>query len=254
MDTPALIMVVREKLDDLVEPYLVSDVDIVESLNRAQKEFVRSTYSTFVENTAPLIADSPWVEVPANVLIVRSVIHGDAQLRVVTSHEMELGYFKVRTTSEMTTERWTNWRSQTGTPRFAITDVGPGKLRLVPTPNAAATVISPTVTIEGYGVPDPMDLAGTPPNVPLQFLEDLATGALFHLYSNQDAELFNANQAQSYFQLWQHVIQDAQVALGTRLRVQQRGMRLPRGFSPAIPTTDFATPSTTAAGPDQQQR
>lgn len=247
MNTVELVMVVREKLDDLVEPYLVSDVDMVEALNRAQKEFVRSTYSTFVENTAPITDASPWVDVPANVLIVRSVIHNDKQLRVVTTHEMDFGYF--RTTGDMSSTRWTNWRAVSGTPRFAITDMGPGQLRLVPRPDVTAVSDDPNITLEGYGVPDPMDLTSVNPNVPMQYEEDLALGALFHIYSNQDTDFFDVNQAQNYFQLWKGVIRDAQAALNTAVRVQQRNLRLPRGFAPTMPTADSAVQP-----PPQQQQ
>lgn len=240
MNTSDLVMVAREKLDDLVAPYLVSDADMVKALNRAQKEFVRATYSTFVENTAALVADDPWVDVPANVLIVRSVIHNNLQLRVVTTHEMDFGYF--RTTGQMTSSRWTNWRAETGTPRFAITDMGPGKIRLVPKPDATAAAADPNMIVEGYGVPDPMDLVSVDPNVPIQYVEDLSLGALFYIYSNQDTDVFDTNQAQLNYQLWNNVIRDAQMALNTAVRVQQRNLRLPRSFSPAMPVSEDKTP------------
>lgn len=251
MNTVDLVIAVREKLDDLVEPYLISDLDMLDALNRAQKEFVRSTYSTFIDNIAPITDASPWADIPANVLVVRSVIHNNKQLRVVTTHEMDFGYF--RTTGDMTSARWTGWRAETGTPRFAITDMGPRQLRLVPRPDAAAVSSDPNIILEGFGIPDPMDLISVNPNVPMQYEEDLALGALFHIYSNQDTDFFDVNQAQNYFQLWKGVIRDAQAALNTAVRVQQRNLRLPRGFAPTMPTADNIAQSLQQPRQEQEQ-
>ena len=249
MNTADLVMLVREKMDDLVEPYLTSDLMILDALNRAQKEFTRSTYSTYVEAPTTVIADDPWITLPEELLIVKAATYNKKQIRVITMHELDIGYFRGEATMPMTSTRWTDWRNLTGVPRFLITDVGPGRLRLVPTPDAATVITDTTVLLEGYGIPAPMEINGADPNVPLQYVEDLSLGALFHLYNNQDTDLFNGGQSQMYFQLWRNLISDAQVALNTQVRVQQRGMRLPRGFAPAVPTMSALQLPT----PQQQQ-
>lgn len=222
-----LLVLTRNQLDDVVQPYRVSDATIVKALADAQAEFAKTTYSNYASGSATVTASDPWIDIPAAIIKVRAVIIAGVQVRPVNSYEMDFGFFSPTAGVASTESRFTGWREETGTPKFAVEDMGPDKLRLYPTPSSSGTA-----TVEGYGLPATLSLTGpVDPTIPKQFHEDLHVGALHRIYSMEDVEIGDQQQAVKYFQLWTQAIKDAQVALNTALRTQIRVMRLPRSFA-----------------------
>jgi hypothetical protein len=218
-----LIELVRQITDDTVEPYLLTDEQIRLALAKAERDFALATLSNFKSESTSITAATPWAVVPAGIFFVRSVLLEGAQLRVVSTHEMDYGFFDLGSGED--SSRWSKWREKTGTPKFVIVDMGPGQLRLAPVPS-----VDGSLTVEGFCIPAALDIAGSP-TIPTAFHEALKLGAAFQIYMMQDTEIFNAEQAAQFRALWVNEIEMAQQVLQTEIRAQSRSIALPRGFS-----------------------
>lgn len=237
MTTAELITLVRQIIDDTVEPYLLTDEQIRTALANAEKEFALATLSNFKRSSVSITAGSPWADIPTDFIFVRSVLLDNTQLRVVTTHEMDYGFFDLGPGEDAV--RWSQWREGEGTPKFAITDMGPDQLRLVPIPAA-----DETLEVEGFGVPVSLDLAGSP-MIPSTFHEALRLGAVHRIYAMQDTEIGNQERAVQYLNLWMQEIGLARQTLQSEKRAQSRMMSLPRGF-------EFGLSPGVTAGPENQ--
>jgi hypothetical protein len=226
MTSAELLAAVRVRFDDVATPYLASDATILEQASLAQTEFARNTLALYGVASGAVTANDPWLTVPSNFFVLKTVILNGKQLRPVTVSELDFGYFTFGSTEN--SQRFSNWRAATGTPRFAVTDMYPDKIRLVPYPNANGTV-----SIEGYVYPTDLTL-GPPavdPQIPEVYHELLITGTLLRLNMQTDIDIRNPGMVQLYSTVWYQGIKEAQDNLRTALRRQVRVMELPRGFS-----------------------
>lgn len=231
MTTAELLAAIRIRLDDTITPDLVSTSTILEQASLAQVEFARATLVLYGVSTGTITAGSPWLTLPSNVFVVKTVLLNNNQLRPITISELDFGYYTFNNVEN--SGRFSNWRAAVGTPRFVVTDAYATKVMLVPTPIANATA-----TVEGYTTPANLVLAsvGPPavtavnPEIPEVYHEVLMAGALFRLYSLFDSDTFNINQAQIYSTQWYQGLVEAQNNLRTSLRRQVRVMELPRGY------------------------
>lgn len=235
MTTVELITLVRQIIDDTVEPYLLTDEQIRTALANAEKEFALATLSNFKRSSVSITAGSPWAVIPTDFIFIRSVLLGNIQLRVVTTHEMDYGFFDLGPGE--TSMRWTNWREEEGIPKFAITDMGPDQLRFVPIPST-----DETLEVEGFSVPVSLNLAGSP-TIPSIFHEALRLGAVHRIYAMQDAEIGNQERAAQYLNLWMQEVGLARQTLQSEKRAQSRMISLPRGF-------EFGLSPGVTAGPE----
>ena len=222
MNSLELIAAVRIRLDDNPLPVRVSDETILEQASFTQVEFARTTLVLYDVVTSSITAGDPWLSLPSNFCVLKTILLNGAQLRPVTLSEMDFGYYTLTTTEN--TGRFANWRAATGTPKFVIVDTHPDKVRLVPYPNANGTV-----SLEGYVVPP--DITSTVnPLIPEMYDEVLVSGTLLRLYSLFDVDIFDSSKARVYGTQWYQGLTEAQNNLRTSLRRQIRVMELPRGF------------------------
>ena len=225
MTSEELIAAVRVRFDDENIPLLASTSTILEQASMAQVEFARSTLVLYDVVSSSITSGDYWLTLPANFFVLKSIILNGLQLRPITMSELDFGYFTFGTENA---QRFSNWRAATGTPRFAVTDMYPDKIRLVPYPNANGTV-----SIEGYVYPADLTL-GPPavdPQIPEVYHELLITGTLLRLNMQTDIDIRNPGMVQLYSTVWYQGIKEAQNNLRTALRRQVRVMELPRGFS-----------------------
>lgn len=218
--TKDLIQRIRVDLDDVVEPYLISDGHIINKLNEAQIEFVEQTLCLFSASDSDLnIPLSKWTTVPDSVLRIRAISTADGTvIRPVTLAEMEYGYAVLDSTNEFVAK----WRGLTGTPRFAVVDMEQGKIRLVP---------SPTAVIQGQleAFIKPKELSDIEePSISDRWRKDLVPGALVRIYAMQDTELYDPEAVQRYAQEWEKALVVAVETLERGQRDITRRFRLPR--------------------------
>lgn len=229
MNSAELITAVRIRFDDVVTPYLASDATILGQASLAQAEFARSTLALYDVADGEIIADNPWLELPANFFVLKTVTLNGKQLRPITVNELDFGYFTFGRTEN--SQRYANWREAKSTPKFVVTDMYPNQVRLVPCPSVDADV-----SLEGYVIPPDLALptgippTGVDPQIPEAYHELLVVGTLFRLNMQTDIDAFNLGKAQLYSTVWYQGITEAQNNLRTSLRRQVRLMELPRGF------------------------
>jgi hypothetical protein len=230
MTSAELLAAIRIRFDDVATPYLASDATILEQASLAQTEFARNTLALYGVASGAVTANDPWLTVPSNFFVLKTVILNGKQLRPVTVSELDFGYFTLNSTEN--SKRFANWRAATGTPKFVVTDMYPDKVRLVPYATANSTV-----SMEGYVTPSELTLptgippTGVNPEIPEAYHELLITGTLFRLNMQTDIDTFNQGKAQLYSTLWYQGIAEAQNNLRTSLRRQVRVMELPRTFA-----------------------
>jgi hypothetical protein len=231
MTSAELVAALRVRLDDEVEPYLVPTETVLEQASLTQTEFARLTLVLYDVADAAVTASDPWLTLPDNFFVLKTVVLNGLQLRPVSLSELDFGYYTFNNTEN--SDRFANWRSASGTPKFVVTDTYPNKVRLVPYPTANATA-----SVEGYVVPPALVLAdaGPPevtavdPQIPELYHELLIAGTLLRIYTLFDSDTFNATKAGLYQTQWYQGLAEAQNNLRTGLRRQVRLMDLPRGF------------------------
>lgn len=243
MKTTELLALVRTTIDDTIEPYLVSDADIVTYLSEAQKDFAEQTYCLFSATTETTSATSgnAWVDIPSNVILLRALVTSSgAYIRPVTTVELDYGHFSAGSGAV----KQNTWRALTGSPKFAVTDQSSTQVRLVPAPTANATY-----TVEAYIRPEDLSIdsgAEIDPVIPNEYQEDLVAGAVYRLYGSQNVELFDPNKSVEWRMRWNDVIMRAINQLDTARRVVTRRFVLPK-------TMDFKPTVLGSAEPPAQQ-
>jgi hypothetical protein len=225
MTSAELLTEVRSRFDDAATPYLASDALILEQASLAEKEFALATLALYGVSSGTITGNDPWVTLPSNLIVLKSVILNNVQLRPITASELDFGYYTLTTAEN--TGRFDNWRAATGTPKFVVTDMYPDKVRLVP-----YKTTSGSVSIEGYIYPTSLAIGASAvnPQIPAIYHELLVFGTLFRLSMQTDVDLYNPERVQLYSTTWYNGIAEAQNNLRTALRRQVRVMELPRGF------------------------
>ena len=240
MTSAELLTAIRIRLDDNALPVLVSDETIFEQASFTQVEFARATLAFYDVVSGAITAGIPWIDLPSNLCVLKSIILNNIQLRPITISELDFGYFTLTTENS---GRFSNWRAITGTPKFVVVDMYPDKVRLVPSPTANATV-----SLEGYIIPSDITISASP-TIPDMYGELLVSGTLLRLYSLFDVDVFNSSKAQVYGTQWYQGLAEAQNNLRTSLRRQVRVMELPRGFIFDTSGSQASTVNTQASGP-----
>ena len=234
-----LIAQVRLKLDDKVAPEGFSDANILEALNDAQNEFCVQTLCLFdAQDSVSVLALDKWVTIPEGTVWLAAASIGDASLKLVTQYELEYGFFDLNLVE--VSSRFSNWRSEAGNPVFLITNLGPQQVRLVPQPDSDVSLL-----LERYRIPDADMSLSVDVEVAPQFHPDLVIGALAHLYSIPNREIYDPGLAVLQQRKWEHRIELAQQSLQTDLRAATRVIELPEGtdFMPTNSNTNGTPPN-----------
>jgi len=204
--TTALIQQVRYKLDDVVVPYLVSDAQIIEQLNWAQTTFAERTLCLSDSTNFPFsyTPGTEWLDLDEQILKIRFLVRADGSLiKPVSRAEIDHGFV----TSDYGLRAIENWRTLTGRPVYAVTDLETYRVRLVPTPNVAESGY-----IECYRFPTSLDTS-TDPEIPPRWHALLVDGAVMQLYRLQDVELYNPQESETWEMRWERGLAEALAAL-----------------------------------------
>ena len=220
--TADLISQARIKIDDLIEPYLVPDSDIVTALSNAQYDFALHTLCVYsATTTLNLLASNAWVTRPTDIIFCRTIVRSNGkQIRPATSAELDYGAWSDIVGG--TAIRQPAWRALVGDPRFVVTDLDTNKWRLVPIP-----IADEAVEVEMYTIPQPITLTHNP-EIPEQYQSDLVIGAAVELYGSQNIEIYNPQVAAKWLEKWQRALDTARMQLDTASRVTDRRFILPR--------------------------
>jgi hypothetical protein len=221
MTTVELLALLRTTFDDTVEPYLVSDVDCLQALSRAQSDFAAETLCIFDGlTTVDAIENNPYITLPEGTVWIKAALYNSILLKTATQHELDYGYFSFNGVENVSI--LSNWRGQIGIPKFLVTDLGSLTSRLVPFPS-----VSGTITLERYRLPAELSLIQDP-EIVIQYHRDLITGALVHLYEIHDADVYDPQKSLKSYTKWQLILSGAKVQLQTDLRRQERRLDLPQ--------------------------
>lgn len=207
--TDELVELARQTLDDVIEPYLVSDARIIQALDLAQRDFAERTLCLTVAG-APLtlIAEEPFTYLADDVLRVRAFTVDGRSVPPTTFRAVCMGGsptdYGPRVTDATLTEM--------GRPRAGITDLQSDAVRWAPTPDQAYEA-----TMDYYAYP-PRMADGEEPTIPPRWRGELVAGAAARLYKSRDVEVFDPRAAQMYQQQWYTTLAEAYAST-------QRGQR-----------------------------
>lgn len=224
MILPELITAVRRKLDDVSGKTVLGEEEIVEALNFAQNEFALDTLCIFAAGIFPISADVANTAIDTDTVWITHASIGGSPLILTTHEQLDYGYATVGSAENIAL--LSDWRTEAGTPRFALTDMAPSALWLAPVPVADGSLY-----VERYKLPAPMDLDEAPDaeaEIPAAYHNGLIYGALAYLFDIPDLEIYDPNRALLYMNKWSRIVAGAQVMLQTAMRAPGRVLTLPK--------------------------
>lgn len=191
---------------------LWSTADLIDGLDQAQKEYAEETLAFFdsTSYTPTVTAGNPLVALDERIIDIRFGELSTAQSRVVP-----------RTMADIEREYGITWTSQTGSPKYLVTDYAVGYGRLYPAP-----VEDDTLTLYVYRYPL-TDLECIHDSLEVrtdQHKRGLLLRAMELAYSNYDAESRDDNRASEYADRWQRFLDQAK----SRIRKNTRRPRTVR--------------------------
>jgi hypothetical protein len=216
---------IRARLDDSSEPYLISDTLLAEALDDAQREYAKRTLCLRDASnySITVTADEPLYDVDPLIMSIRSA-------RLATSLRNVVPTTLAQISERIGTPDYglftSNWQDATGTPEFAITDMETDKIRLVPIP----TYTSETMNLIVYLYPTPITALDVELTIPDRMRPDLVAGALHRLYRIEDAEIYDPKAADRWGRDWAEKLHRAESDLkrdtrgGGVVRMSTRGV------------------------------
>jgi len=195
-----IVTIIRSKLADTVEPYLLSDDDLVHYIDEAQREYAERTLCMrdATTYTVSVTADDPWITVDPRILHIRE---GYLQTSRRTLKPITLSRMSGELFSPDYGQLRVGWRTTTGTPEYMITDIQEGAIRLAPIPVASETLefVASLYPADFTDVDDALTL-------PDRDRRDLPYGVLMRVYGMQDSELFDPQAEAKNRSLWELAI------------------------------------------------
>lgn len=196
--TDKLVELVRERLDDKSEPYLVSDDMLAEIIDDVQHEYCEATLCLTDSDTytITLIAGTSLYQLDSRIAKVRRgyLTSGLRRVDAVTRKGIEDVYYTV----DYGAQNQYAWRTATGEPRYMVTDYDDGYVRVVPIPTAVDTI-----ELEVYLRPAPITDVGDTLTLADDKARDLIPGVLAQCYGMQDSEIYDAKQEQMWLAKWE---------------------------------------------------
>lgn len=193
---------------------LWTEAEVVGYADLAQKEFCR-WISCIPDATSyadlPVVADDPYVDIDDLITEIR-------QARLVTANRM----LSVRTVKEMHQEAVScdygqqiaiTWETQTGAPRYVITDYEMLKLRLSPIPEE-----DDELALLVYRMPSDLTSVSSAIEIPNKFRRGLLHKMKALAYGKQDADVYDLESVKMYESYWaRHLLDcDREVKIATR--------------------------------------
>jgi len=197
MDVASHIQIIRQRLDDRVEPYMVSDDAILHEINRVRREFAAELLPLSTTQSLFYSANNPLVLAPENLIKVRDLWASNLNKVQITTLVELLPLL----TDDYGLQIAANWMALTGMPRYAITDFQTGYFRLVPTPIEAGTL-----TLLGYVYPEDLELSDADDEFLPRWQDHFHESVLATLFHSHDYELENPQMAQQWAAKWQETL------------------------------------------------
>lgn len=214
--TSRIITTCRGLSDDFVEPYFISDARYLDYINRRSRELAERSLCKFDGRnyTLKIVADNPWVYIPEGVIKIRgaySLANPRDEVKPIQANAVESA---MGVGMDYGNPARNSWKTSTGTPYLAITDLDEESWRLVPIP-----VANDTLQLEAYVYPEVVTSVSQPGDLRDVCAQHLHLGVLASAFSEQDAEeVFDARRAAEYLGLWEREI----VALSSRFERDSR--------------------------------
>lgn len=219
--TTRIIATCRRLMNDEIEPYFVSDADLVDFMNRRLRELgvTAMCLTTSEEFTVEAKADDPWLDAPEAIIKPRSLYDAANDRTVVFIPFSEINsptcymdyglHFGVR------------WREHTGPPDGAVADIEDGKWRLVPIPTE-----NTSYTVDGFRYPGPIASVNEDFDVRDDLLEDLHLGVLASAFAIEDADaIYDPQKQRDYENKWIAAMRDRTLRHTRDRRASGRAIR-----------------------------
>lgn len=186
------------------EDSLWSDVELYSYLDDAQNMFARRT-RCFPDSTSfssSFVVDDKFVSLDVRIVDLRVGYMTTAQKELKPIRRSEIG--RVYTCDDYGMTTLENWREKQGTPYYAVTDMEPYKVRLVPIPQADDTIEWEVWRLPLTAVEDDLSLF----EIDTQWHTTLLLYAKYLAYIKQDAEVVDMARAQENLNLWDAALTD----------------------------------------------
>lgn len=184
-----LIQRYRREANDMVEPYFVSDEDVIQWLNDAVNEACIRGRMVH-ESSAPDVCEIA-VQAWHNAYPLHESLYEITHLRFDPGQGEKVSHLKLVSEEYLSRCYYEDWREHTGTPQFAIqSDTA---LRLVPCPDRDGTL-----HLEGYRTPleEMVEPTDTPADLHKNHHPHLVQWVLHKAFSIPDTEFMDPNRAQ----------------------------------------------------------
>lgn len=194
MQTVELIALVRDKIDDRIEPYLISDDHIIHSLNDAQREFASRTLCCSRADVPIMIEEEqPFSFLDPSIIRLRSIrLPRGNVVRPIALSDLLEGVW----VSDYGLKVVGDWEESRGLPVYAVTDMQEGAVRWVPKP-----IETGRGTCSAYVYPEPMSFYEGP-GVPEPWHSSLANGAVVRLRRSREAVKLDLQGLERWEMIW----------------------------------------------------
>lgn len=195
--TPSeLFVIVRGRLDDLVEPFLWQDADLVSCLNSAISDMCIA-YPILIDSSTPEICE-------IQLLAGQNLYPIDSRIIRIRSAKLGSNILNIRAFDSMEAAN-PNWE-QVGTPSILVEDYTQGHVLLVPTPNENALLklrVSrlPLVEVTQSNIYTELE-------IPSRYQYYLVDGTTYYAFARADIEIPNMPRAQQAYSLWQRRLEE----------------------------------------------
>lgn len=188
MDLQALIDAFRQRADDAVQPYFVSDEDLAKFASEGEREACIRASLIFDDLSPelveiPVLANTHTYELDPLILRVDTAEFARADGgRQCTVHPTGMDHIREHP----------GWQGRVASqPRHVVHLDTPPSLRLWPTPSMPGTL-----HLGVYRLPmNDMEDGSDEPEIPIQHHEGLVLWMLYRVYSTKDSELYDADRA-----------------------------------------------------------
>ncbi len=180
MTKDELIEQVRIKVDDINEPYLVSDLTFDFYFTEALLEASRRARLKIETIDVPIVAGTSRYTLPDNVIRLRRATLAGSRCKLAF------------TTTGALDDCHCGWDELKGTPKAIVTDTLPNELVLTPTPDKDDT-LSYVAIIEPDPEADPID-------IPARYHYGLLEWICYRYYGIQDADVHNIDKSEYHYQ------------------------------------------------------
>jgi len=207
-----LIAIFRAEVDDVAEPYLWTEEDLIDYANDAENEACRRA-RLLIDSTTTAICQIALLANTASYALDERVIF--VRRAKLASSSLPLNRASVRDLDDSAP----GWDTHTGPVRSYLTDVDTGKLRLYRIP----TVVN-TLNLIVVRLPlTPMNDIDDAPEIHGRYQRNLRHWMKYRAYSKQDAETLDAKKAAEGMALFEQEFGKASTAIDEEWISREQG-------------------------------